>query len=88
GAKVPIPTLDGTVELTIPPATQAGQRLRLRGQGMNRRGGGRSDLYVKIRIVNPPKLTPKEREIYQQLAAESHFDARELLPVAGAGRRH
>jgi DnaJ-class molecular chaperone len=87
GAKVPIPTLDGTVEMTIPAGTQAGKRLRLRGQGLNRRGGGRSDLYVKIKIVNPPKLTSKERELYQELAAESRFDARELLPVAGATRR-
>jgi DnaJ-class molecular chaperone len=80
GASVPVPTLEGIVELTIRPSTQAGQRLRLRGQGVNRRSGGRSDLYAKLRIVIPPKLTPNEKGLFEKLAAESHFDARQLLP--------
>jgi DnaJ-class molecular chaperone len=81
GAKVPTPTLDGSVELTIRAGTQGGQRLRLRGQGLNRRGAGRSDLYVRLKIVNPSKLTSKEKELYEKVAAESRFDARELLPT-------
>jgi DnaJ-class molecular chaperone len=81
-AKVPVPTLDGTVEMTIRAGTQAGQRLRLRGQGLNRRGGGRSDLYAKIRIVIPPTLSSKERNLFEKLAAESRFDARDLLPAS------
>jgi len=80
GSKVHTPTLDGAVEMTLRAGTQGGQRLRLRGQGWNRRGGGRSDLYARIRIVNPPKLTDAERELYEKLAATSRFDARELLP--------
>jgi len=47
---------DGPVDVAIPPNTQTGQRLRLRGQGMQRRGGGRGDQYVRIKIVNPPSL--------------------------------
>jgi DnaJ-class molecular chaperone len=81
GASVLVPTLDGSVELTIPAGTQGGRRLRLRGQGLNRRSGGRTDLYVRIRIVIPPKLTSKEKELFEKLAAESRFDARELLPA-------
>ncbi len=81
GARVRVPTLDGTVEMTVPAGTQGGRRLRLRGQGLNRRGGGRSDLYVKIKIVIPPRLSSKERELFEKLATESRFDARELLPV-------
>lgn len=83
GAKVPVPTLDGSVEMTIRAGTQGGQRLRLRGQGLNKRSGGRSDLYARIKIVNPPKLNPKEKELYQGLAAESRFDPRALLPGRG-----
>jgi DnaJ-class molecular chaperone len=83
GAKVPVPTLDGSVEMTIRAGTQGGQRLRLRGQGLNRRGGGRSDLYIRIKIVNPPKLTAKEKELFEKLAAESRFNARDLLPTRG-----
>jgi len=79
GAKVSVPTLDEPVEMTIPAGTQGGQRLRLRGQGLNRRRGGRGDQYVKLKIINPPKLSPKEKELFESLAAESRFDARELI---------
>jgi DnaJ-class molecular chaperone len=80
GAKVSVPTLDGPVEMTIPAGTQGGKRLRLRGQGLNRRGGGRGDEYVKLKIVIPPRLTAKERELFEKLASESRFNARELMP--------
>ncbi|MGH9834487.1 MAG: DnaJ C-terminal domain-containing protein [Blastocatellia bacterium] len=79
GAKVNVPTLEGPVEMTIPTGTQAGQRLRLRGQGLNRRRGGRGDEYVRLKIVIPPKPTPKEKELFEKLAAESRFDPRELM---------
>ncbi|HEX3685603.1 MAG TPA: DnaJ C-terminal domain-containing protein [Bryobacteraceae bacterium] len=80
GATIQVPTLDGNVEMTIPPGTQGGRRLRLRGQGLNRRNGGRGDEYVKVKIVIPPKLTSKEKQLFEKLAAESRFDARELMP--------
>jgi curved DNA-binding protein len=83
GARVNVPTLDGPVEMKIPTATQGGTRLRLRGQGLNKRRGGRGDEYVKIKIVNPPKLTARETSLFEKLAAESKFDPRELL---GANR--
>ncbi|MBO0727401.1 MAG: J domain-containing protein, partial [Blastocatellia bacterium] len=79
GARVSVPTLDGSVEMTIPPGAQGGQRLRLRGQGLNRRGGGRGDEYVRLKIVIPPKPTEKEKELFEQLAAESRFNPRELI---------
>jgi curved DNA-binding protein len=79
GARVNVPTLDGSVEMTIPAGAQGGQRLRLRGQGLNRRGGGRGDEYVRLKIVTPPKPTEREKELFEQLAAESRFDPRELI---------
>jgi curved DNA-binding protein len=79
GAAVNVPTLDGPVEMKIPAGAQGGQRLRLRGQGLKRRGGGRGDQYVRLKIVIPPKLTAKERELFEKLASESRFDARELM---------
>jgi DnaJ-class molecular chaperone len=81
GAKVQVPTLDGPVEMTIPAGTQGGQRLRLRGQGPNKRGGGRGDQYVKIKIVIPPKLTSKEKALFEKLAEESRFNPRDLMTV-------
>ena len=80
GAKVNVPTIEGPVEMTIPTGAQGGQRLRLRGQGLNRRRGGRGDLYAKLKIVVPPKLTERERELLQKLANESRFDPRSLMP--------
>jgi curved DNA-binding protein len=80
GASLPVPTLDGLVEMKIPPGAQGGQRLRLRGRGLNIRGGGRGDEYVRIKIVNPPNLGPRERELYASLASESRFNPRELMP--------
>ena len=80
GAKVKVPTLDGSVEMTIPPGTQGGQQLRLRKQGLNRRGGGRGDEYVKIKIVIPAKLNAKAKELFERLANESNFNPREALP--------
>ena len=79
GAKVTVPTLDGPVEMSIPPGTQGGQRLRLRGKGLQRRDGGSGDLYVKLKIVVPQKLTAAERELFEKLAATSSFRAREAM---------
>jgi curved DNA-binding protein len=84
GARVSVPTLDAPVEMTIPPGAQGGQRLRLRGQGLNRRDGGRGNLYVRLKIVIPPSLSQSERELFEKLAAESRFNPRDLLD---GGRR-
>lgn len=79
GAKVEVPALEGKVTMTIPAGAQGGQRLRLRGQGLNRRSGGRGDLYVRLKIIIPPRLSAKEKELFEKLAAESRFNPRELL---------
>jgi len=78
GAKVRVPTLQSPPEIVmkIPPDSQTGQRLRLRGEGLNRRGGGRGDAYLRLRIVNPPHLDDAERKLYLEIAATSRFDAR------------
>lgn len=78
GASVRVPTLEGPAAalMKVPPGAQAGQRLRLRGEGLNRRGGGRGDFYLRLVIVNPPQLDEKEKELYTELASASRFDAR------------
>ncbi len=68
GGAVRVPTLDGPVELTIPPRTQTGRRLRLRGKGWPRRGGGRGDQYVTVRVVIPEHPSPEEERLYRELA--------------------
>jgi len=79
GAKVRVPTIEGSVDMMVPAGTQGGQRLRLRGQGVQRRGSGRGDQYVRLKLVNPPSLTASERALFEQLAAASHFNPRELM---------
>jgi curved DNA-binding protein len=53
GASVAVPTPDGPVTMTIPPASQNGRRLRLRGKGATRPGGVRGDLFVRLAVRLP-----------------------------------
>jgi curved DNA-binding protein len=63
GADVAVPTLKGRLVLTIPSGTQAGRMFRLTGQGMPRfKGSGKGDLYVRIRVVLPTKLSDDAKE--------------------------
>lgn len=76
GAKVKVPTLDGDIEMTIPPGAQSGQRLRLKNRGLHRRQGGRGDEYVRLQVVFPPKLSAREKELMQRWSSISHFNPR------------
>lgn len=76
GARIEVPTLEGKAEMKVPAGSQGGQRLRLRGQGLNKRGGGRGDQYVKLKIVVPASPTEREKELFQQLAEASRFNPR------------
>jgi curved DNA-binding protein len=76
GAVIPAPTLDGSIEIRVPAGVASGQRLRLRSQGLNVRGGGRGDHFVKLKIVVPPKLTDTERKLFEQLRDTSDFNPR------------
>jgi DnaJ-class molecular chaperone len=57
GAKIEVPTLDGRATVTVPPGTDSGQKLRLRGKGIpDPRGGAAGDLYVVIQVRVPKQL--------------------------------
>ncbi len=77
GAKVTVPTLKEPIILTIPPGSQAGQRLRIKGKGLvNKQQTG--DLFAVIKIVMPPKVDEKTTALWQQLAdAAPAFDPRQ-----------
>ncbi len=76
GAKVEVPTIDGKAEVTIPAGAQSGQRLRLRGQGLNKRKGGRGDEYVRLKIVVPKEPSDEERRLFEELKRVSRFNPR------------
>jgi curved DNA-binding protein len=84
GAEVEVPTLDGPVLLTVPPATRAGRKLRLRGRGLANGRGGRGDLYADVHIDVPSTLSDRERELLAELATVSRFNPRAV--VAGEKR--
>ena len=68
GTELVVPTLEGNVRLKIPPATQGGQRFRLRGRGLPSASGKRGDLYVVVQINIPKKITEREKELWSELA--------------------
>jgi curved DNA-binding protein len=72
-----VPALDGAVNIKIPPGTQNGQKLRLRGRGLPKRGGSPGDLIVITRVEVPQNMTESERKLWQQLASESRFNPRD-----------
>ena len=77
GTNVSVPTLDGSVNIKIPPGTQNGQRLRVRGRGLAAtRGSEAGDLYVIARVQMPKELSEREKELWEQLARVSHFNPR------------
>ncbi|MBI4314292.1 MAG: J domain-containing protein [Chloroflexi bacterium] len=72
GGEARVPTLDGSaVLLTIPPESATGQTLRLRGKGLPklRETSTRGDLYVRVQVQMPGRLTDEERSLFQKLAA-------------------
>jgi molecular chaperone DnaJ len=78
GDEVSVQTLDGTVELKIPPGTQHGKNFRFRGQGVPQlRGSQRGNFYVVASVVVPPKLNARQRELFEQLADELAGSANE-----------
>lgn len=82
GAQVDVPTLDGHVTVTVPPETQTGRRLRLKGLGMpHARDGGRGDLYVRIKVVTPTGLTKRQRELFEELRRSQTDNPRAGLKV-------
>lgn len=68
GASLQVPTLDGSVSVTIPPGTQPGALLRLKEKGLPEFGNGRhGELYLRIEVHVPEKLSREERELYEKL---------------------
>lgn len=69
GAEVEIPTVDGPAKLKIPPGTQPGKVLRLRGKGVpHLRGNGRGDQLVVINVEIPTRLNNEQRQLFEKLA--------------------
>ncbi|MCP9916324.1 DnaJ C-terminal domain-containing protein [Cyanobium sp. ATX 6F1] len=79
GAEIELPTLDGRLKLTVKPGARGGQKLRLAGKGLPRRGEGAGDLFAVLQIVTPSVISDKEKQLFEELAASSSFDPRAHL---------
>ena len=78
GAKVAVPTLGGTVELTVPAGAQSGQKLRLRARGLP--GNPAGDQMVTIKLVTPTAHSATEKEAYERMKRDFKFDPRADWP--------
>lgn len=77
GGRIRVPTPTGHADLSVPAGSDGGSRLRLKGNGMPRRGGGRGDQYVRLRIVLPRPADPGLTEFVSNWAAGQSFNPRE-----------
>jgi molecular chaperone DnaJ len=81
GAKVDVPTPDGTTRLRVPPGTQAGQRFRLRGRGVTGPDGRVGDLVVEITVVVPQLRDERSKELMREFAQLNPENVRNDLGV-------
>ena len=75
GARIRVPTLDGQINLTVAPNSQAGQNLRIKGKGLVSKTG-RGDLFARLKVVMPPSANNEVKALWQSLSDNASFDPR------------
>lgn len=84
GCVVPVDTITGKAELTIPPGTQSHSIFRLKGQGMpNIKAHSRGDQFVKINVAIPTNLNSHQQKLLQEFAAEEGADSKAAITSKG-----
>jgi molecular chaperone DnaJ len=77
GARIEVPTVDGTTSMRIPPETSSGQVFRLRGKGVpHLKGGGQGDQFVTMKIVAPKNLDARSQDLLREFARLNPDDPR------------
>ena len=77
GAKIAVPTIDGTVNMTIPKNADSGRTLRLRGKGIARKSGkDRGDQYVRLEIVLPEEPDAELESLIEKWARKHSYNVR------------
>ncbi|KTD05402.1 DnaJ C-terminal domain-containing protein [Fluoribacter gormanii] len=79
GATVEVPTLGGKIDLKIPPASQGGQKLRLKNRGLPGKTPGHQ--YVLLKIITPPPTTEAATELYKKMEQVMPFNPRDKMGV-------
>lgn len=79
GARVEVPTLEGTARLRVPPGTQSGQRFRMHERGAPSAHGTRGDLIIEVRLVLPKLLDERSKELLREFGRINSEDVRKEL---------
>ena len=77
GASVTVPTLGGSIKLTVPEGTKSGSKMRLKGKGLP--GASAGDQYVILKVVAPPVTTQEQRAFYEKMQNLFAWDPRQAL---------
>lgn len=88
GAEIDVETLDETERIHVPPGTESGTVIKLKGRGVpnvNRRGRG--ELFLTIHVVTPEELSREERKLWQRLAELRGEETSKREPATGELRR-
>lgn len=82
GSKVDVPTFDGKIMVKVPPKTQGGRTLRLKGKGMPKlKGSGNGNLYIKIMIVLPERLSGEQKKNFEEFTKNMDENPRDNIIV-------
>ncbi len=77
GAQINVPTLERPLRMTIAPGTQPDQKLRVQGKGFpDKKTGGYGNLIVQVKVAIPKKLSPLEKQLFEELSQCSQFNPR------------
>lgn len=77
GEKITVPTLEGHIKVTVKPNSQSGNKLRIKGKGLKRKGSGAAgDLYVVIQVLMPPESSEQAQRLWRELSEVASFDPR------------
>ena len=68
GTTVDVQTMDGVVSVKVPPGTQPGQKLRLKGRGIKGHDGRRGDHLAAVRVVIPKKVSKRQKELLREFS--------------------
>lgn len=80
GAEIDVPTINGKANLRIPPGTQSGKILKLRGEGIPEpKGNSRGDQIVEIIVEIPTRLNARQRELLEEFA---RISGEEISPLS------
>jgi molecular chaperone DnaJ len=86
GTKIEVPTLDGPVSIKIPAGTPSGKTFRVKGRGVKPERGTTGDLYARVEVLVPRRVSSEERQLLERLAEFETEDLRAHLKTVPSGQ--